>query len=69
MKYHVIRQHFGDRMYMPGDEREAGEAEVKHLVASGVLKPAGEKSEHAPQNKAEPAPENKSRGRRKAKGD
>jgi hypothetical protein len=69
MKYRVIRQHFGDRMYMPGDEREAGEADVQHLVASGVLEPAGEKSEQAPHNKAEPAPKNKRRSRGKAKGD
>lgn len=37
MKYEVKRQHFGDRMYEPGDEREADANEVQHLVANGVL--------------------------------
>lgn len=37
MKYTVMRQHFGDKLYMPGDEREAREADVSHLVSQGVL--------------------------------
>lgn len=37
MKYEVKRQHFGDRMYESGDEREADDREVKHLVENGVL--------------------------------
>jgi len=63
MKFHVIRQHFGDKMYMPGDDREASESDVKHLVKAGVLsreKPKA-KAERAPANKAETAaPKNKS---------
>lgn len=60
MKFHVLRQHYGDQMYMPGDEREAAESDVKHLVDAGVLERAAEKAELAPKNKAEPAaPSNK----------
>lgn len=56
MKFIVKRQHFGDKMYMPGDEREAVESDVGHLIPH-VL----EKMEAAPKNKAEPrAPKNKS---------
>jgi len=40
--YRVLRQHLGDRMYMPGDEREADGAEVTHLVRNGVLGELGE---------------------------
>lgn len=57
MKFLVKRQHFGDRMYMPGDEREASESDVAHLVKAGVL----EKTEGTAKNKAEKAtPKNKS---------
>lgn len=56
MRYSVIRQHLGDKMYMPGDEREAAESEVAHLVKAGVLA----KATAAPKNKAEKAPQNKS---------
>lgn len=69
MKFLVKRQHLGDKMYMPGDERDAAEADVVHLVAAGVLVPAGEKAEAVLSNKAEPAaPSNKSAkpARRKA---
>lgn len=59
MKFNVIRQHFGDKMYMPGDEREASESDVAHLVKAGVLEPVKGKSESAPKNKAERAPQNK----------
>lgn len=60
MKFQVLRQHHGDKMYLPGDTREANESEVKHLLANGVLKPAHEKKEPAPANKAEgSAPKNK----------
>lgn len=41
MKFKVLRAHYGDRDYAEGDEREASEADVAHLVASGVLAPAG----------------------------
>lgn len=40
MKFEVLRHHEGDRSYAPGDVREAEEAEVRHLVASGVLSEA-----------------------------
>ena len=60
MKFLVKRQHLGDQMYLPGDEREAAEADVVHLVAAGVLVSAGEKSEAVLSNKAElGAPSNK----------
>lgn len=59
MKFKVIRQHMGDRLYMPGDEREAKEADVRHLVDAGVL----EKATAPPENKAKKsAPQNKSDG-------
>jgi len=51
--YNVLRQHLGDKMYMPGDERDAAENDVAHLVTNGVLAPA--KAERAPANKAEGA--------------
>lgn len=60
MKYKVLRQHLGDKMYMPGDEREADEHEVKHLVDRGVLSPEGAKADAPKANKAEnAAPKNK----------
>jgi len=37
MKFNVIRQHLGDRLYWAGDEREAEEKDVLHLVQNGVL--------------------------------
>lgn len=60
MKFHVLRQHFGDKQYMPGDTREVSESDVKHLVDAGVLKKVSEKAEPKPLNKAEKAaPKNK----------
>jgi hypothetical protein len=56
MKFAVKREHFGDKMYMTGDVREANETEVAHLIKAGVL----EKAERAPKNKAEKASKNKS---------
>ena len=55
MKYTVKRQHLGDRMYHAGDEREAREADVEHLVSRGVLV----KAEPEVKNKAEKATKNK----------
>ncbi len=61
----VKRQHLGDRMYMPGETREAEPRDVAHLVDNGVLAPAEAKAEakaEAPvRNKAATAPENKAR--------
>lgn len=37
MQYLVLRPHQGDKWYNGGDVREAREAEVAHLVRSGVL--------------------------------
>jgi len=59
MKFKVLKQHYGDKQYFAGDEREANEAEVAHLVKAGVLQASGGKSEPAPANKAEAAPANK----------
>jgi hypothetical protein len=36
-RFNVLRQHYGDRDYIPGDTREADPAQVAHLVAAGVL--------------------------------
>ncbi|WP_374832964.1 hypothetical protein [Paenochrobactrum pullorum] len=57
MKYEVLRRHQGDKFYEQGDEREASEVDVSHLVKSGVLKA---KVEGKPKNKVEgAAPKNK----------
>lgn len=58
-KFNTLRQHFGDRLYMPGDEREASEQDVAHLVAQGVLEPIRAKAAPPVENKAEPAVRNK----------
>lgn len=71
MKYHVHREHQGDRFYRKGDQREAETTDVAHLVRAGVLSPidtaepeatskSEEKAATKPKNKAEPAVENKS---------
>lgn len=71
MKYHVHREHQGDRFYRKGDQREAEAPDVAHLVRAGVLSPADdaqakpgakpkEKAAAKPDNKAAPAGENKS---------
>lgn len=57
-KFEVLRQHFGDKQYWSGDEREASERDVAHLVKSGVLKA---KAEPKVKNKAEPAVKNKAK--------
>lgn len=63
-KYTVLRRHYGDKMYEPGDDREANVADVRHLVDSGVLEPVREKAVTEPEAKAEgPAPQNKAVGR------
>lgn len=61
MKYTVKRAHQGDQWYNEGDEREAREGDVQHLVDRGVLEPAAEKkAAQKPKNKAvESAPKNK----------
>lgn len=57
--YDVTRQHLGDRMYLPGDQREADPSDVKHLVDTGVLTLRAEKAERPVDNKAIKAPRNK----------
>jgi len=37
VRFNVLRQHYGDREYLPGDTREAEASQVAHLVAAGVL--------------------------------
>jgi len=59
MIFKVLRQHYGDKFYAEGDEREAREADVGHLVKAGVLG----KAAPAVANKAEPKVANK--GKRK----
>lgn len=62
MKFQVLRQHFGDRLYQAGEEREANQSDVAHLVDSGVLAAKPErKAEPRVANKAEAAVENKAR--------
>ena len=57
--YDVLRQHQGDKMYMPGDTRKAAQGDVQHLINNGVLKEA--KAEKPSSNKAvSSAPKNKS---------
>lgn len=60
MKYKVLLQHYGDRQYWAGDEREVTDADTAaYLIAQGLIAPEG-KAQPAPQNKAAPAPQNKS---------
>lgn len=56
-RFNVLRQHYGDRDYVPGDTREADPAQVAHLVAAGVLE----------ETKVEPPVEAKSPARSRAK--
>ena len=60
MKYTVKRAHQGDKWYSEGDEREAKEADVAHLVGS-VLEPVKTKAEPPVKNKAVSAPKNKAK--------
>lgn len=55
MKFIVKRPHQGDRWYEAGEDREAAETEVQHLVKSGVLVA----SEAAPEKKAAARVKNK----------
>nr|WP_314437605.1 hypothetical protein [uncultured Brevundimonas sp.] len=56
--YRVQRQHLGDRLYLPGDERTADADTVRHLVENGVLV----KAEPATKNKAQVGGKNKAAG-------
>lgn len=55
--FEVKRQHLGDKMYMPGDKREAAQGDVQHLIDNGVLAEA--KAAPKPANKSEPPVSNK----------
>ena len=65
MKFIVKREHYGDRMYVAGETREAVKADVQHLIEKGILVEAGSddvsvKKEPEPKNKAvKRAPKNK----------
>ena len=48
--YAVLREHEGDRLYMPGETRQLTEVDARHLVKLGVLAAAGEKPEKAEPN-------------------
>lgn len=51
MKFYVTRQHIGDKLYMPGDTREANESDVKHLIGKTLSKDPPK----APDNAEKPA--------------
>lgn len=65
MKYHVLKQHFGDQQYFEGDERTVeDEQTAKELIELGLIgeEPAGKtatKSATKPQNKMAQEPDNK----------
>lgn len=50
-KYTVLRQHLGDRDYLPGDTREANPTDVAHLIGT-TLEPVENKAVTPPENKA-----------------
>lgn len=63
MEYLVKREHIGDKLYVPGDTREAEPADVAHLVRLGVLEGGDDATKAAgaaPANKAEAPQKNKS---------
>lgn len=57
--YKVLRQHYGDKQYWPGDTRQAEQRDVQHLIDGGTLAAPAAKAEPKPSNKAEPAVVNK----------
>lgn len=67
MKYLVIEQHYGDRQYWAGDERDVKDPETAaYLIEQRLIAPLdGEaeqpdaKADAAPQNKAAKPPKNK----------
>lgn len=57
MKFQVLRQHLGDRLYPKGSTREMTAKDAEPLVKQGLLR----KMDEAPRNKAlKAAPKNKS---------
>lgn len=60
MKYRVIQQHYGDRQYWSGDEREIDDdLTAEQLIKAGLIAEIDSKAKAAPQNKANQAPKNK----------
>ena len=56
--YKVIRQHYGDKQYWVGDERDLSDFDAKRLIEQGVIEAKKEpelsnKRAQAPKNKAE----------------
>ena len=58
-EYKVLRQHYGDKQYWPGDTREANKNDVQHLIEGGTLEAVEAKAAPKAANKAEPAVANK----------
>lgn len=50
MKYRVLRQHFSDKLYTEGQERECDDATAKILIKQGLIEEI--KPQEAPKNKA-----------------
>lgn len=60
MKFNVIREHIGDRHYMPGETREAARTDVAHLIGKVLEEPSQKRKAARPAlNKAEPPLNNK----------
>ena len=54
--YKVIRQHYGDKQYWVGDERDLSDFDAKRLLEHGVI---ADKKAPEPSNKRAQAPKNK----------
>ncbi len=61
MKYQVLRQHFGDKQYMAGDEREVkNKSDADQLIKMGLIaETKEEKAAPKAQNKMAKKPQNK----------
>lgn len=61
MKYQVLRQHFGDKQYMAGDEREVkNKSDADQLIKMGlIVETKEEKAAPKAQNKMAKKPQNK----------
>lgn len=47
-----MREHLGDKFYLSGDQREANEVDVKHLITKGILVELGEGDKPKPAPKS-----------------
>lgn len=52
MQFNVNRRHLGDKLYEPGDTREATVGDVQHLITAGVLTPFENKADASKEAKA-----------------